>query len=124
MQFDYLSQQVLQSTGSFTGYRPLQEPLGSGYLTAAQHFRQPLCGNPEGWGPMSPFRYDFTPCFIDVWVLSVAVYGLVCGPFALWYLLRKSKALEVAKGWHFWSKQVRYPAQAPTHPRVLCSARC
>ena len=123
MQFDYLSQQVLHSTGSFTGYRPQREQLGSGYLTAAQHFRQPLCGNPEGWGPMSPFRYDFTPCFIDVWVLSVAVYGLVFGPFALWYLLRKSKAVDVAKGWHFWSKQVRYPVRART-PFVLCPARC
>ena len=123
MQFDYLSQQVLHSTGSFTGYRPLREQLGSDYLTAAQHFRQPLCGNPEGWGPMSPFRYDFTPCFIDVWVLSVAVYGLVCGPFALWYLLRKSKVVEVTKGWHFWSKQVCYPVRART-PLVLCSARC
>ncbi|KAK7908585.1 metal resistance protein YCF1 [Apiospora marii] len=98
------SQQVLHSTGSFTGYRPLQ-PLGSNYLSATQEFKQPLCGNEEGWGPMSPFRFDFTPCFIDVWVLSVAVFGLVCGPLALWYLLRQSKAVNLAKDWHFWAKQ-------------------
>lgn len=114
------SQQVLHSTGSFTGYRPLQQ-LGSGYLSATQEFKQPLCGNEEGWGPMSPFRFDFTPCFIDVWVLSVAVFGLVCGPLALWYLLRKSKAVDLAKDWHFWTKQVRaqYPIDSAHAHRPL-----
>ncbi|KAI6092615.1 ABC transporter type 1, transmembrane domain-containing protein [Hypoxylon rubiginosum] len=104
MRFDDPSQQVLQSTGSFTGYRPLQE-LGKGYLSATKHFHQPLCGNEEGWGPLSPFRYDFTPCFIDVWVCAVAVFGIVFGSLAVWYLLRKQKPTEVSKDWHFWAKQ-------------------
>ncbi|KAI0010304.1 P-loop containing nucleoside triphosphate hydrolase protein [Xylariaceae sp. FL0662B] len=104
MRFDDQSQQVLQSTGSFTGYRPLQE-LGNGYLTAAEHFKQPLCGNEEGWGPLSPFRYDFTPCFIDVWVFAVAAYGIVCGAPAIWYILRRPKPTGTPKDWHFWLKQ-------------------
>ncbi|KAI1769054.1 P-loop containing nucleoside triphosphate hydrolase protein [Hypoxylon sp. FL1150] len=104
MRFGDQSQQVLQSTGSFTGYRPLQE-LGKGYLSATKHFHQPLCSNEEGWGPLSPFRYDFTPCFIDVWVCAVAVFGIVFGGLAVWYLLRKQKPTEVSKDWHFWTKQ-------------------
>ncbi|KAI2615446.1 P-loop containing nucleoside triphosphate hydrolase protein [Hypoxylon sp. NC1633] len=104
MRFGDPSQEVLQSTGSFTGYRPLQE-LGSGYLSATKHFKQPLCGNEEGWGPMSPFRYDFTPCFIDIWVFVVAVFGIVCGAAAVWYVLRRHKPAEVPKDWLFWTKQ-------------------
>ncbi|KAI2636344.1 P-loop containing nucleoside triphosphate hydrolase protein [Hypomontagnella submonticulosa] len=104
MRFGDHSQQVLQSTGSFTGYRPLQE-LGKGYLSATKDFKQPLCGNEEGWGPLSPFRYDFTPCFIDVWVFAVAVFGIIGGAFALWYILRNRKPVEVPKDWHFWIKQ-------------------
>ncbi|KAI0128475.1 P-loop containing nucleoside triphosphate hydrolase protein [Xylariales sp. AK1849] len=104
MRFSDHTQQVLQSTGSFTGYRPLQQ-LGHGYLSATKDFKQPLCGNEEGWGPLSPFRYDFTPCFTDVWVSVVAVFGIVFGALALWYVLRKSKSAEVPKDWHFWTKQ-------------------
>lgn len=105
MGFGDHSQQVLHSTGSFTGYRPLQE-LGSGYLSATKHFKQPLCGNEEGWGPLSPFRYDFTPCFIDVWVFAVAAYGIVCGALAIWYVLQKQKPTGASKDWHFWVKEV------------------
>jgi hypothetical protein len=117
MGFGDYSQQVLQSTGSFSGYRPLRQ-LGHGYLSATEHFKQPLCGNEEGWGPMSPFRYDFTPCFIDVWVSSVAVFGLVCGAFALWYVLRKPIKQEVPKDWHFWTKQVSFYNQFRTNRMV------
>ena len=60
-----------------------------GYLQASQYDRQPLCGNSEGWGPLSPIRFDFTPCFLDVWVMAVAVWGIVGGAGALWYLYRK-----------------------------------
>ncbi|GAP89237.1 putative ABC transporter transmembrane region [Rosellinia necatrix] len=104
MRFGDQPQEVFQLTGSFTGYRPLLE-LGKHYLSASDSFQQPLCGNEEGWGPLSPFRYDFTPCFVDVWVFAVAVFGLVCGPLAIWYVLRKHKAASVAKDWHFWTKQ-------------------
>ncbi|KJZ72821.1 hypothetical protein HIM_07765 [Hirsutella minnesotensis 3608] len=78
----YSHQKVLLRTGSFTGFRPSQE-LGSHYLTSSTSFKQPFCGNAEGWGPLSPFRYDFTPCFIDVWVATVSVYALVLGPLAV-----------------------------------------
>ncbi|KAI8947440.1 metal resistance protein YCF1 [Xylaria longipes] len=104
MRFGDQSQEVLQLTGSFTGYRPIFE-LGNHYLSASDSSKQPLCGNEEGWGPLSPFRYDFTPCFVDVWVFAVAVFGLVCGPLAVWHVLRKQKAVAVCKDWHFWTKQ-------------------
>lgn len=99
------SQRVL--TGSFTGYRPQLQELGKGYLSATAEFKQPLCGNEEGWGPLSPFRYDFTPCFIDVWVFAVGAFGIFCGSLAIWYLLRKQKFSGISKDWHFWIKQVR-----------------
>lgn len=108
---DLSSQQAFLASGSFTGYRPWRLELGQGYLTAGEDFKQPLCGNEEGWGPLSPFRYDFTPCFLDVWVASVAVFGLVLGLLAVIWLVRMRKPTEVAKGWHFWTKQVWMPAQ-------------
>ncbi len=79
----------------------------SAYLTAtrAGEKTQPLCGNSEGWGPLSPIRYDFTPCFLDVWISVVAVFGLVFGAGAVWYLSRKEKQ-EVGKNWHFYAKLV------------------
>lgn len=105
MRVESASSQRLLTTGSFTGFRPLAE-LGNGYLTATKEGRQPLCGNSEGWGPLSPIRYDFTPCFMDVWVSSVAVFGILFGAGAVWYLIKKKKAQEVAKNWHFWTKEV------------------
>lgn len=100
--------QSLQLTGSFTGFRPLEQ-LGSNYFSLSG-FKQPLCGNEEGWGPISRYRYDFTPCFIDVWLATVSVYALILGPLAIWWLLRKKKPLEgeATKNAHFWIKQVRW----------------
>jgi hypothetical protein len=102
----YGEQRVLLHTGSFTGYRPLQE-LGSNYLAASDSCNK-FCSNEEGWGPLSPFRYDFTPCFIDVWIASVSVYGIVFGAAAIWWLLRKKQEYITSKNAHFWIKQVRY----------------
>lgn len=93
-------------TGSFTGYRHAVSELGSGYLDAERVFKQPLCGNAEGWGPLSPFRYDFTPCFIDVWVSAVAAFGIVVGAIAVWWLVKHKQPTPVSKDWHFWTKQV------------------
>ncbi|TGO17401.1 hypothetical protein BTUL_0018g00680 [Botrytis tulipae] len=99
------SSQSILKTGSFSGFRALQEQLGSGYLTADKSRSQPLCGNKEGWGPLSPHRYDFTPCFMDVWVSSVAAFGILGGAIAIWWLVRRKTTAEVKKDWHFWLKQ-------------------
>ncbi|KAL7947345.1 P-loop containing nucleoside triphosphate hydrolase protein [Trichoderma barbatum] len=99
----YDEQKVLLHTGSFSGYRPLQE-LGSHYLAASGTCKS-FCGNDEGWGPMSPFRFDFTPCFIDVWIAAVAVYGIVLGSVAIWWLLKKKQEFTTSKNAHFWIKQ-------------------
>jgi len=73
---------------------------GFTYLTATTS----CCGNVEGWGPLSPFRYDFTPCFLDVWISTVAVFGIVFGTGAVWWLVTRKDKAEVAKDWHFWTK--------------------
>ncbi|KAK1994100.1 hypothetical protein LX36DRAFT_660894 [Colletotrichum falcatum] len=100
---DYPPQRVLH-TGSFTGFHRLGQ-LGSNYLSATAGYKQPLCGNEEGWGPLSPIRYDFTPCFIDVWIASVAAFGVVFGSFAIAWLLQRKKPTDAPKDWHFWVKQ-------------------
>ena len=76
------------------------------YLRATlfQNQKQTLCGNIEGWGPISPFRYDFTPCFLDVWITSVASFGIVFGIGAIWFLLNRRSPSPVGKNWHFYSK--------------------
>lgn len=113
---------VVFETGSFTGYRPLRQ-LGSGYLTATNKFAQPLCGNEEGWGPLSPHRYDFTPCFIDVWVATVAAFGLLVGGIAVVWLLKNKPAAPVSKNWHFWTKQV-WIGSCALSPEEPCACEC
>lgn len=125
---------LLYDSGSFTGYWQPSSPshlhahaLNAGYLTATEDFKQPLCGNDEGWGPLSRLRYDFTPCFLDVWLASVATFGLVFGLAAIVWMLRTKKPVELARGWHFWTKQVRTPfaksagrtAEVPLRPYVV-----
>ncbi|CAL5871981.1 uncharacterized protein PFLUO_LOCUS6238 [Penicillium psychrofluorescens] len=66
--------------------------------------RQPFCSDPEGWGPLSSSRFDLTPCFLDVIVTLVAVWGVIGGAGALWLLLRKRIPQPVAKDWHFYAK--------------------
>ncbi|EKD20282.1 uncharacterized protein L3040_007291 [Drepanopeziza brunnea f. sp. 'multigermtubi'] len=94
-----MAQRIL-STGSFFGLHsaPLQD--GSDYMSAvSQHSgHQPFCGNREGWGPLSPIRYDFTPCFMDVWVSSVAAFGILFGAGAVWWLLRRKGKLGGMEG--------------------------
>ena len=85
--------------------QPLQR-FQPDYLQALQkgHKTQPLCGNVEGWGPLSPFRYDFTPCFLDVWISAVAIFGIVLGAGAVWYLLKRKIPSPVGRNWHFYTK--------------------
>ncbi|MCJ1476856.1 hypothetical protein MMC13_005525 [Lambiella insularis] len=81
---------------------------------------QPLCGNPEGWGPLSPFRYDFTPCFLDVWISSVAIFGIVMGAGAIWYLIKRRTPSAVGKNWHFYTKLAVIGALAITTALQAC----
>ncbi|KAF2171079.1 hypothetical protein M409DRAFT_64044 [Zasmidium cellare ATCC 36951] len=74
------------------------------YLSASAATKHPLCGNAEGWGPLSPHRYDLTPCFLDIWVLIVAAWGLFAGLAAIWWLYRQTRPEPVGRNWHFYSK--------------------
>lgn len=106
MQYDAsLSQQRIIDTGSVSGFHRLTD-FGYGYLTQAKGRGQPLCRNEEGWGPFSPYRYDLTPCALDATVAAVAVYGVLFGAGAIYYLYKWRKEQEVKKDWHFWTKQV------------------
>ena len=84
----------------------IHQPFWPDYLrpAAKDEKTQHLCGNIEGWGPISPFRYDFTPCFLDVWISLVAVFGITCGAAAIWWLLKKRTPSPVPKNWHFYTK--------------------
>ncbi|KAI9786849.1 MAG: hypothetical protein M1839_005080 [Geoglossum umbratile] len=79
-------------------------PSGLGYLGSSNDGEHRFCANVEGWGPLSPSRYDFTPCFLDVWVSSVAAFGVLFGAGAIWYLLKWRSTQPVRKNWHFYLK--------------------
>jgi ATP-binding cassette subfamily C (CFTR/MRP) protein 1 len=99
------SLQSFLSAPSFI-YASNSDSLGFTYLTATTSRWQPLCGNAEGWGPPSPFRHYFTECFLDMWISTVAVFGIVFGSGTVWWLITRKDAAEVAKDWHFWTKLV------------------
>ncbi|KAB8250819.1 P-loop containing nucleoside triphosphate hydrolase protein [Aspergillus flavus] len=67
---------------------------------------EPFCGNFEGWGPLSKFRFDLTPCFLDLGVAIVAAWGLIMGAGAIWFLLKKRIPQPVSKNWHFYAKLI------------------
>ena len=39
---------------------------------------------------------------------SVAVYGILFGAVAIWWLVRRKQRAEVEKDWHFFTKLVRF----------------
>ena len=76
-------------------------------LASSPHFYQPACGDKEGWGPISDSRYDFTPCFLDVWIAIVSAGGVLFGGAAVYYLFRQCTPQPVKQNWHFYAKGVR-----------------
>ncbi|KAK9311885.1 P-loop containing nucleoside triphosphate hydrolase protein [Lipomyces starkeyi] len=61
-----------------------------------------LCPDPEGWGPISPVYYNFTPCFADVvfpLVLGLGVLGL--SPIELRGLSKSPAALSPTNSWFY-----------------------
>lgn len=107
MEYDAsLGQQRIFDTGSVSGFHRVKE-FGYGYLTQAKGQNQPLCRNDEGWGPISKYRYDLTPCALDATVFAVAAYGILFGVGAIYYLYKFRKEQEVKKDLHFCTKQVR-----------------
>ena len=103
-QLPFLSCKAMDNSYASRSQTPLGLQSSDLLATAQNHDRQPLCGDSAGWGPFSSDRWDFTPCFMDFWVTGVATYGILFGLGAIWWLLRRNKARETAKDWHFWSK--------------------
>lgn len=105
----------------------LQSPIGPslvldrpGYLSATSSNPHPFCGNAEGWGPISKYRYDLTPCFLDVWISSVAAFGILFGAGALVYLLRSCRPQPVSKNWHFYAKLVSLAIAVLSYITLTC----
>ena len=90
-------QSVLTAPGQFSSQ-------SAPHRSAGLLSRQPLCGDQEGWGPVSDLRWDLTPCFLDVWIIGVALWGVLFGAGALWYLFAKRIAQDVPRNWHFYTK--------------------
>lgn len=85
--------------------------------TLGHRQRQPFCNDPEGWGPVSSSGFHLTPCFLDVLVAVVAVWGTLGGAGALWLLLKKRIPQPVSKNWHFYTKLVRELGEASCSPK-------
>ncbi|CAK3838118.1 ABC transporter [Lecanosticta acicola] len=97
-------QVVLGQQHYSSAYAAVNDPFNT-YLAASTKSEYPLCGNAEGWGPLSPYRYDFTPCFLDAtWMLIVAAWGVIAGALAIVWILRKTSPQPVGKDWHFYAK--------------------
>lgn len=106
--------------GSHPGPISLSSSLDSAFLQSQP--RQAFCGDAEGWGPMSPSRFDLTPCFLDVGVAVVAGWGLLMGAGALWFLLSKRVAQPVSKNWHFYAKLVSRKSRFLSMALVPCES--
>ncbi|THC93377.1 hypothetical protein EYZ11_007134 [Aspergillus tanneri] len=72
------------------------------FKASSRHF---FCNDAEGWGPTSSVRSDLTPCFQEIGITSVAVFGLSFGAGTI-FLLTKNAAQPVKKNWHFYAKLV------------------
>ena len=72
--------------------------------SSGQRALEAFCRDSEGWGPLSPSRYDLTPCFLEVLTALIHAFGIVFGVLALWYLFRKRSPCSVEKNWHFYAK--------------------
>ena len=83
------------------------------------HKRRHFCSDIEGWGPLSPFRYDLTPCFLDLSVSLVGTFGVFLGAWAFWFLLKRRAPQPVPKNWHFYAKLVSIYADDPDN-RSFC----
>ncbi|KAF8463649.1 putative ABC metal ion transporter [Kalaharituber pfeilii] len=65
--------------------------------------QETFCGDPGGWGPISPETGEFTQCFIDLTLDIVSITLIILGSFNLAWLL-KQPAFPVPKNWHYWLK--------------------
>lgn len=91
--------------GDFHPGNHSQSPVDSAF-DLHPHPQQAFCSDAEGWGPLSPLGFHLTPCFVDVIVALVAVWGTLAGAGALYLLLKKRIPQPVSKNWHFYAKLV------------------
>ena len=66
-----------------------------------------LCYDAEGWGPLSPIRFDLAPCFLDALLAGLACLGVLAGGITILYLARQKTQVLIGRNWHFRSKLVR-----------------
>ncbi|CUS10944.1 unnamed protein product [Tuber aestivum] len=65
-----------------------------------------FCGDPEGWGPISPNgRSDFTPCFLDSMIDGVSLGVIFFGALQVYWLSRQ-KPVGSVRDWSYTLKLV------------------
>lgn len=89
---------------SMNSQSPLQSAPFEAFKAHRKHHQQPLCADREGFGPLSPFRFDLTPCFLDLLLVFVAAWGALGGSAAIVYLTKKRTPSDVRKNWHYYTK--------------------
>ncbi|KAK9465552.1 P-loop containing nucleoside triphosphate hydrolase protein [Lipomyces arxii] len=61
-----------------------------------------FCSNPEGWGPISPLYYNFTPCFVDsVFPLFLGLGLLILAPRELKALNKSALVFAPTTTWFY-----------------------
>jgi hypothetical protein len=78
----------------------------SANLTAITSYQRSLCCDAEGWGPFSEVLSDFSPCFLDLLISLVAVFGTVFGAYSVWWVIMGKHESEVAMDRWVWTKLV------------------
>lgn len=97
----FTAQKVL----SYSGVGGLEE--ASVYQSrASASLRYPFCDDFQGWGPLSPYGDNLTPCFLDASISIFAISGALFGACALFYLFRKDVQKPLFRKWNFFAKLV------------------
>jgi hypothetical protein len=84
----------------------LSRAVVAGGNSTFQLIQHQFCHDVEGWGPLSAIGYDFTPCFVDVPLAIVSVFGILAGAATIRWLLVKASRQPTQKDWHYFAKLV------------------
>lgn len=68
--------------------------------------KQPFCGDVQGWGPFSADGGNLTPCFLDASIGVLAVFGILFGGGAIFYLKKQAVRDSLVGKWVLGAKTV------------------
>lgn len=100
-------QQPIHDAGSYNSSYASAASLQGHTQLSDFGLTQSFCADKEGWGPLLSHKYDFTPCFLDLLMSCLSIYGILFGILVIWWLIKKkNKVVTVTKDWCFWIKQL------------------